>query len=113
MKHWFMVLAVMVGVGSSVLKARPTMIDPPVVGYPNVMVGLGDSISRGVNPNPTLGLGEHPEYAWSTGTAIQSHFKRIQAANPSVVAHNLAVSGAEMGQIKLSKSHSLLIMWRS
>ena len=65
---------------------------------PGSMAAVGDSITQAFDV--CCWYGNHPANSWSTGGAsgdgISSHYERIRAANPSVVAYNDAVSGARM-----------------
>jgi lysophospholipase L1-like esterase len=66
---------------------------PPI---PNSMAALGDSITRAFN---ACGFYvDCPSRSWSTGSAVNSHYVRIQAKNPSITGRNYndALSGAEM-----------------
>src|SRR5512142_1695562 len=72
--------------------ARPTA----TAGYPSSMAALGDSITAGfltcLIPTPC------PRNSWSTGdgTKVNSHYRRILAANPAMRGHehNFAVAKA-------------------
>jgi lysophospholipase L1-like esterase len=72
---------------------------------PNVMVALGDSITKAFNSDgpgcPTGPSLDCPKNSWSTGTNtdVNSQFQRIQAIDPEHdhVAYNYAVSGARVG----------------
>jgi lysophospholipase L1-like esterase len=71
--------------------------DPAVTGYPDSIASLGDSITRAAN---SAGLGDFPEYAWSTGTngSVNPYYSRLLAAHPPISGnrYNDAVSGARM-----------------
>lgn len=57
-----------------------------------VVGAIGDSITQGVN---ATGMGAHPAYSWSAGTAIRSHFARLHDMyGDAVKAVNVSVSGA-------------------
>jgi len=68
---------------------------PPL---PGSVAALGDSITQAFDA--CCWYGDRPANSWSTGGAsgdgVSSHFERIRAGNPSVVAYNDAVSGARM-----------------
>ena len=68
-------------------------------GYPDSMASLGDSITRAMNPEPSL-LGDQPQYSWSTGSnnSVESHYYRILQQNSPISSNNNndAVSGARM-----------------
>jgi lysophospholipase L1-like esterase len=71
--------------------------DPAVVGYPNSMAALGDSITQAANSNP---FGDQPQNSWATGTnaSVNSLYSRILAQNPGISGNNfnLSVSGSRM-----------------
>lgn len=75
------------------------VLDPAVVGWPNVMASTGDSITRAFNTG-AIPFTDSPGNSWSTGTsaAVNSHYRRILAANPAINGHNNndAVTGAQM-----------------
>jgi lysophospholipase L1-like esterase len=83
------VMAVVAGPGVGTAAAAP---------LPGSMAALGDSITQAVDV--CCWYGNHPANSWSTGGAswdgVSSHYERIRATNPSVVAYNDAVSGARM-----------------
>ncbi|WP_406312856.1 GDSL-type esterase/lipase family protein [Streptosporangium sp. NBC_01639] len=63
------------------------------------MASMGDSITRGFN---ACGFYlDCPSRSWSTGSnsAVDSHYRRLRADNPSVVAHNDARSGAKVADL--------------
>ncbi len=80
-----------------------------VSALPNSMTSTGDSITRAFNAGSPLK--DSPGLSWSTGDSskVHSHFRRIRAQNPDIVAYNDAKSGARMGnlndQAKLAVSH--------
>ena len=95
MRRWIGALAVVVvwvvaGPGVGAAAAAP---------LPGSMAAIGDSITQAFDV--CCWYGNHPGNSWSTGGAssdgISSHYERIRAGNPSVVAYNDAVSGARMG----------------
>jgi lysophospholipase L1-like esterase len=86
-------------IGALALLAAPAQATKP----PEVMVALGDSITRGFNTEisascPTGPSLDCPMNSWSTGTepAVDSIFQRVEAIDPGrdPVAFNDAVSGA-------------------
>ena len=86
------------------LAAAPSAAaESAVVGYPSSMAATGDSITRAFNTCfiPFL---DCPPNSWSTGTSstVNSHYRRILAANPAILGrnHNDAVSGAEMAGLQ-------------
>jgi lysophospholipase L1-like esterase len=70
--------------------------------YPNSMASTGDSITRAFNTGwfPYV---DWPPNSWSTGssTAVNSHYRRILAANPAIAGRNYndAQSGADMADL--------------
>lgn len=73
----------------------------PVPGFPSSMVALGDSITAAYGScfAPTA----CPRNSWSTGdgTQVNSHYRRILAANPAIRGHaaNLAKAGATVADL--------------
>ncbi|MET8141444.1 SGNH/GDSL hydrolase family protein [Sphaerisporangium sp. NPDC005288] len=70
---------------------------PPV---PGSMASMGDSITRGFN---ACGFYlDCTSRSWSTGSSssVNSHYLRLRAANPSLVAHNDAKSGATVADFE-------------
>lgn len=69
---------------------------------PNVMAATGDSISRGFDAAawPCF-LTDCPQYSWSTGTAVNSHYVRLVALNPALRGRNFndARTGAKMNAL--------------
>jgi lysophospholipase L1-like esterase len=69
---------------------------------PNSMASTGDSITRAFNTGVVPYM-DAPWNSWSTGTRpyVQSHYRRILAANPRIFLrnHNKARSGAEMSDL--------------
>ncbi|WP_433242759.1 GDSL-type esterase/lipase family protein [Streptosporangium sp. CA-135522] len=66
---------------------------------PRAMASMGDSITRGFN---ACGFYlDCPSRSWSTGTdsGVNSHYRRLLADNPSLVAHNDARSGAKIADM--------------
>ncbi|GAA3093693.1 GDSL-type esterase/lipase family protein [Streptosporangium carneum] len=71
----------------------------PVPGPVTSMASLGDSITRGFN---ACGFYlDCPSRSWSTGSAssVNSHYRRLQAANPSLIAYNDGKTGAKAADI--------------
>jgi lysophospholipase L1-like esterase len=70
--------------------------------YPNSMASTGDSITRAFNTGwfPYV---DWPANSWSTGSssAVNSHYRRILAANPAIAGRNYndAQSGADMADL--------------
>jgi lysophospholipase L1-like esterase len=94
MRRWIIavtlaVVSVVAGPGVGVASAAPV---------PSSVVTVGDSITQAFDV--CCWYGNHPANSWSTGGAswdgVSSHYERIRAANPGVVAYNDAVAGARM-----------------
>ena len=70
-------------------------------GYPNSIASTGDSITRAFNDCwfPYI---DCPAASWSTGTSSYSHYRRIQAVNPTITGRtfNHAASGADMADLQ-------------
>jgi lysophospholipase L1-like esterase len=64
----------------------------PVPGYPTTMVALGDSITAGFGA--CLAPTACPRSSWATGdgSQVDSHYRRILAANPAISGHNRNLS---------------------
>ncbi len=80
--------------GSTAISAA-ALVPPPAS-----MAAIGDSISRGFatgSPDCNAFIA-CPQYSWSTGTAVNSHYRRLLALNPALAgnATNAAVPGATM-----------------
>ncbi len=73
----------------------------PIVGYPNSIASLGDSITQAMDADGSFG--DQPENSWSTGasTTVNSIYSRLLAANPGISGHryNDSVSGATMSDL--------------
>jgi len=67
---------------------------------PASMAAVGDSITQAASTGGSLGA-DAPQNSWSTGTSstVNSHFLRLRQLNPSIVAHNLSVSGAKVASL--------------
>ncbi|MBG0832621.1 SGNH/GDSL hydrolase family protein [Planomonospora sp. ID67723] len=63
------------------------------------MASLGDSITRGFNACGFFV--DCPSRSWSTGSSstVNSHYRRLLADDPSLVAHNDARSGARIADL--------------
>jgi lysophospholipase L1-like esterase len=72
------------------------------VPYPDSMASTGDSITRAFNSS-VIPFVDAPWNSWSTGSngVVQSHYRRILAANPAIFLRNFndARSGAEMADL--------------
>jgi hypothetical protein len=69
------------------------------VGYPSSIASTGDSITRAFN-TCAFPFIDCPSNSWSTGSriAVNSHYRRILAANPAILGRNFndARTGARM-----------------
>ncbi|MDP9865966.1 MULTISPECIES: SGNH/GDSL hydrolase family protein [Streptosporangium] len=66
---------------------------------PGAMASMGDSITRGFN---ACGFYlDCPSRSWSTGSdsAVNSHYRRLRADSPDLVAHNDGRSGAKVADM--------------
>jgi len=72
------------------------------VGYPSSMASTGDSITRAFN-TCAFPFIDCPHNSWSTGSSsvVNSHYRRILAANPAVSGRNYndAKTGARMNAL--------------
>jgi lysophospholipase L1-like esterase len=70
--------------------------------YPSSMASTGDSITRAYN-DCFFPYVDCPSASWSTGTkvSVNSHYRRILAANPAIARRNYnnAVTGADMADL--------------
>ena len=86
----------------SILFASGASADPAKTGYPNSMASTGDSITRAFN-TCWFPYVDCPSNSWSTGTnsSVNSHYRRILAANSSISGKNFndAASGAKMADL--------------
>ncbi len=111
-RRWLLVLVVAlvalackapVGGGPSP-RPKPT----PVKGFPSSMVALGDSLTAAFGS--CLAPTACPRNSWSTGdgTLVNSHFRRIQRANPAISGHNrnLAIPGATVADLPAEASQA-------
>src|SRR5204863_2450269 len=89
------------GTGTDPAGGSPTPSAKPRPVLPNSMAALGDSITAGVGA--CLSLLGCPRDSWATGdgTLVNSHYKRILAANPAIQGHatNLAIPGATVADL--------------
>ncbi len=81
----------------ALLPAAVSAADLPV---PSSMAAVGDSITQAASSAGSLGS-DAPQNSWSTGTSttVNSHFLRLRALNPQLVAHNRSVSGAKVADL--------------
>lgn len=80
--------------------ALPTMAAASSAPLPTSMAAVGDSITQAASTGGGLGT-NYPANSWSTGTnaTVNSHFLRLRAAQPDLVAWNLSVSGAKVADL--------------
>ncbi|GAA3809589.1 SGNH/GDSL hydrolase family protein [Sphaerisporangium flaviroseum] len=86
------------------LAAAFPFLSPPAAAdaaqVPSSMASMGDSITRGFN---ACGFYvDCTSRSWSTGssTTVNSHYLRLRAANPSLVAYNDGRSGAKVADMQ-------------
>jgi hypothetical protein len=93
------------------LAAPAAIAEPAVTGYPSSIASTGDSITRAFN-TCSFPFVDCPANSWSTGTnsTVNSHYRRILAANPAMSGHNFndAKTGGKMvdlqGQVQSAVS---------
>src|SRR5688572_11286978 len=91
-------VGVLLAVAAALLPLSPVAAEsaPP----PDSMAALGDSFTRGfaTGAGACNSFVACPEYSWSTGTAVDSHYQRLVALSPTLAgnATNAAVPGASM-----------------
>jgi lysophospholipase L1-like esterase len=92
-------LSVLLVAAGSAVRPQSASADPAIVGYPNSIASLGDSITRAFDADPTM-FGEQLENSWSTGTSssVDSIYSRLLAVHSPISGnrYNDAVSGAQM-----------------
>jgi lysophospholipase L1-like esterase len=73
----------------------------PQPGYPASMAALGDSITAGVGSCFALLACTRGSWATGDGTGVNSHYRRILAANPAIRGHqhNYAEPGAVVSEL--------------
>jgi lysophospholipase L1-like esterase len=79
--------------------AKPSAKPQP--GFPSSMAALGDSITAGVGSCFALIACWRDAWATGDGTRVNSHYRRILAANPAIKGHehNFAELGAEAADL--------------
>jgi lysophospholipase L1-like esterase len=91
-------IGVIAGLAALTGSAVPAEASGPVAPPPSSMAATGDSLSRGFATGSAdcNFFGACPQYSWSTGTAVNSHYERLRALNPALTGHatNAAVPGA-------------------
>ncbi|MEV4187094.1 GDSL-type esterase/lipase family protein [Streptosporangium canum] len=81
------------------LASVPTTAVADASAVPGTMAAMGDSITRGFN---ACGFYlDCPSRSWSTGSnaAVNSHYRRLLAGNPSLAVHNDGRSGAKVADM--------------
>ncbi|MDP9334647.1 MAG: GDSL-type esterase/lipase family protein [Actinomycetota bacterium] len=93
-------IGVIAGLAALSGSAVPAEASGPVAPPPSSMAATGDSLSRGFATGSAdcNFFGACPQYSWSTGTAVNSHYERLLALNPALGGHatNAAVPGAQI-----------------
>ncbi len=82
-----------------ILGVVPAVSAADAAPVPGSMAAIGDSITQAASSAGSLGA-DAPQNSWSTGTSttVNSHYLRLRAAlSPTLVAQNLARSGAKVG----------------
>jgi lysophospholipase L1-like esterase len=78
--------------------------------YPSSIAATGDSITRAFNTG-WIPLVDWPSNSWSTGASatVNSHFRRILAANPAIAgrSYNDAETGADMGDLNAQAARAV------
>src|SRR5262245_48134978 len=79
----------------------PSTKPRPRPGFPSSMAALGDSITAGVGSCFALLACQRDSWATGDGVQVDSHYRRILAANPAIAghAHNFAEAGAEAAEV--------------
>jgi lysophospholipase L1-like esterase len=97
-RGWSLLVAVLCSV--VLLAAGSVAVADPLVPPPGSMAATGDSFSRGfaTGTAPCTTFVECPQFSWSTGASVTSHYERLVALNPALAGHaiNAAVPGAGM-----------------
>src|SRR5262245_9221727 len=82
------------------LIAQPvsSAITGSAISPPSSMAATGDSFSVGFATGSGGCTLSCPEFSWTTGTAVNSHYKRLVALNPALTGHatNASVPGARI-----------------
>ncbi|WP_214416198.1 GDSL-type esterase/lipase family protein [Sphaerisporangium fuscum] len=92
-------LVLLTAVAFALAPAVPAVADAAAPPVPDSMASMGDSITRGFN---ACGFYvDCPSRSWSTGSysTVYSHYRRLLAVNPSLVAYNDAKSGAKVADM--------------
>ncbi|MFC0527844.1 GDSL-type esterase/lipase family protein [Phytohabitans kaempferiae] len=110
--RWLPALAASVAatVAATLFVAAPAAAADP---FPSSMASTGDSITRGFNACGFYVDCTSRSFSTGTDAGVNSHYRRILAANPAVSGrnHNVAETGATVadlpGQIDLAVSHQV------
>jgi len=89
-------------IGVLLVGAAPRTPPPTLVGYPNSIAALGDSITRAFNTG-AIPFTDGERNSWSTGSSelVESHYLRILAREPAATGRyrNEARSGARVSDL--------------
>jgi len=90
-------------VAACALAVPAALAEPAFTGYPSSIASTGDSITRAFN-TCSFPFIDCPQNSWSTGTSstVNSHYRRILAANPAISGRNYndAETGARMDDLQ-------------
>ena len=90
-------------VAACALAVPAALAEPAFTGYPSSIASTGDSITRAYN-TCSFPFTDCPANSWATGTSstVNSHYRRILAANPAISGRsfNDAVTGARMSGLQ-------------
>jgi lysophospholipase L1-like esterase len=109
--HRILLALTVLGLLAGFASGRPdgAAADPAIVGYPDSMAALGDSITRAFNANGTFG--EQPANVWATGSSpsVNSVYSRFVAVHPAMTgnAYNDSVSGAQMTNLNAQAANAV------
>lgn len=97
-RPWLLGLVPVLAISLLLVAATPANAMSP---NPRVMAATGDSITRAYNVGWCCAFQDNPVYSWSTGTAVNSHYRRLLALAPQLKgrAYNDARSGAMMNDL--------------
>jgi lysophospholipase L1-like esterase len=98
------VLVAVAGTASAVWVTRSKSASPVQPSLPGSMASAGDSITRAFDLDGRHFLQDSPEESWASGTdpAVNSHYVRLVAANPTIAGkvYNDARVGAKMEALR-------------
>ncbi|MEP6598703.1 MAG: SGNH/GDSL hydrolase family protein [Actinomycetota bacterium] len=103
-RRWLFLVAATV----AVVGLLPTTSAGATSSLPHVIASTGDSITRAFDVGWCCILRDAPEYSWSTGTSVDSHYVRLTRFDPKIVgnAYNDARSGAKMSELATQLSQA-------